>query len=95
MVARAVSSLPSLVELASPLLQDGGVLVCLKGRVPQAELDCGRKAAAKCGLSELGAREFVLPGGGEQRAVVSYRKTGDSAVPLPRRVGLAQKRPLA
>ena len=31
-VARAVSSLPSLVELASPLLRQGGWLVAMKGR---------------------------------------------------------------
>ena len=94
-VARAVSSLPSLVELASPLLQHDGVLLCLKGRLDEAERERGLRAADQCGLSEYSMRHLRLPGGEESRTIVGYRKTGASMVALPRRVGLAQKRPLA
>jgi 16S rRNA (guanine527-N7)-methyltransferase len=94
-VARAVAPLPSLVELAAPLLVDGGVLVALKGSPSQAEVDSGDRVAALVGLKCVGTRSLTLPDGNEQRTIVSYEKEGPGTLPLPRREGLAQHNPLA
>jgi 16S rRNA (guanine527-N7)-methyltransferase len=94
-VARAVAELPVLVELAAPLLQDGGRLVALKGSLAQDEDERGHAAADLVGLKGVETRKFRLPGGNESRAVVVYEKVGPATLQLPRRVGMAAKRPLA
>lgn len=93
--ARALSSLPSLVELASPLLMEGGVLVAMKGRVKNEELAAGREAGEKVGMREVEVRGYCLPEGEEARAIVVYRRSGKTSIQLPRNTGMAQRRPLA
>lgn len=93
--ARAVSSLPALVEMASPLLAHGGVLIAMKGFPDRTELKRGRAVAGLVGMEEAGSRELLLPGGVERRTIVSYRKIAKSGVRLPRRPGQAHHAPLA
>jgi 16S rRNA (guanine527-N7)-methyltransferase len=93
-VARAVAPLPALVELAAPLLIDGGLLIALKGAPESDEIEAGDRVSRIVGLRRTGTREFTLPVGGERRVVLVYERSGDSGVPLPRRTGLAQRRPL-
>jgi len=94
-VARAVAPLPSLVELASPLLGLTGVLVALKGCPELSERESGAAVARLVGMREIGWREFSLPEGGEARTIATYAKDASSDVRLPRRTGLAQHSPLA
>jgi 16S rRNA (guanine527-N7)-methyltransferase len=94
-VARALSSLPSLVELAAPLLGRDGVLICLKGAPEEAELKRGDAAAAICGLVREHTESVTVPFVAGQRTIVVYRKTQPARVRLPRRIGLAQRQPLA
>lgn len=94
-VARAVAPLPSLVELAAPLLAPSGLFIALKGTPADEEFGAGREVAAIVGLQEVSVRAFVLPDGGESRTIVCYRRRGDPKIRLPRRVGLAQHQPLA
>lgn len=93
-VMRAVSSLGSLVELAYPLLGQGGHMVAMKAHRSEAEEAAAARAAAVVGMESCGIHEYVLPGGTEQRALYVYRRTGTSRVALPRRAGLAQTQPL-
>ncbi len=60
MTARAVASLPVLVEYAAPLLRDGGALVAWKGAVGAEEEADGAAAAAVLGL-EGGDRRPIVP----------------------------------
>lgn len=92
--ARAVTSLSSLVELAAPLLRANGVLYAMKGTPERDERERGRLVGELVGLEEAGWDEYVLPRTGERRTVARYQKTGSSRVELPRRTGMAQKRPL-
>ena len=92
--ARAVARLATLAELASPLLRDDGVLVAWKGRRDadeEAELERAARATAM-------AREAILEvgekAGYEHRHLHVLRKTGPTPDRLPRRPGLAKKRPL-
>ncbi|HET6350627.1 MAG TPA: 16S rRNA (guanine(527)-N(7))-methyltransferase RsmG [Coriobacteriia bacterium] len=94
-VARAVSALPSIVELAAPLLKNGGRFIALKGPISPEELKRGDAAAKKCGMRRLSARNLKLPQAHEDRTIVAYEKVGPPLVRLPRRVGMAQKQPIA
>jgi 16S rRNA (guanine527-N7)-methyltransferase len=92
---RAVGELRTLVELASPLLAEGGHLVAMKGRPSQDELDAGSAAAEIVGMHQISERETSLPELHAARTMIVYEKTGPSSVVLPRRPGMAKKRPLA
>lgn len=93
-VARALASLPALVELATPMLMRRGRLIAMKGPLDQEELLRGDKVAKICGMSRISLDEFQLSQG-ERRTIVCYEKTRGSSVPLPRRSGMAQRHPLA
>lgn len=92
--ARALAPLASLVELASPLLTQGGRLVCLKGAPSEEEMLAGDAAAGRVGLTRASSRQISLPVRGERRTIIVFEKTSQPSIELPRRVGLAQKRPL-
>jgi 16S rRNA (guanine527-N7)-methyltransferase len=92
---RAVSELPALVELASPLLMRGGVLVCWKGDPSSEELERGVRVAAITGMRHVRDVEVRLPASEALRTIVVYERVDKSAVSLPRRIGLAQSKPLA
>lgn len=92
--ARALSRMGSLIELASPLLAQGGSLVALKGPVTAEELQAARGVATLVGMEITGVREISLPGAGEARTFVTVTKISESRIALPRRNGLAQKNPL-
>jgi 16S rRNA (guanine527-N7)-methyltransferase len=93
--ARAVSELPALVELAAPLLQRGGTLICLKGSPPSEELDRADSVGQLVGMRLVQVRSFDLPEGAGHRTVLCYERLAGSQFNLPRRVGLAQHSPLA
>jgi 16S rRNA (guanine527-N7)-methyltransferase len=93
-VARAVAPLPSLVELSAPLLQEGGRLIALKGRPESVERESGAAVGRIVGMVPVSERLLELPDGGETRTILVYERRGVSHVPLPRRPGMAQKRPL-
>lgn len=91
--ARAVGRLSTLAELASPLLLDGGALVAWKGR-----RDAEEEAQAERAAEALAMRlERTLPvgpyAGSEHRHLHVLRKTGPTPIGLPRRAGMAKKRP--
>lgn len=93
-LARAVAPLPALVELAAPLLAVGGVLLASKtGAGVVQEGAGGEAAAARCGLA-AGA-VIPLPRSPLDDAVCAvYRKVGPTPEGLPRRPGVAVRRPL-
>jgi 16S rRNA (guanine527-N7)-methyltransferase len=94
-VARALSSLPSLVELAAPLLCVGGTLICLKGSPEESELERGDAVARLCGMNRRSTESVSVPTVDAQRTIVVYRKERPARMSLPRRTGLAQRQPLA
>ncbi len=93
--ARALAPLPSLVELAAPLLAPGGLLIALKGEPSEDELSAGDAVAEIVGLARASSESFTLPGIDVRRTIVCYRREGRSRIQLPRRPGMAQRRPLA
>jgi 16S rRNA (guanine527-N7)-methyltransferase len=91
--ARAVGRLATLAELASPLLREGGLLVAWKGkRDPDEEAEMERAGEALAmrpdGILEVGDRA-----GSQHRHLHVMRKSGPTPDDLPRRPGVAKKRP--
>lgn len=92
-VARALSSLPALVELASPLLSAGGRLIAMKGRPEADERLQAVEAGRVTGMRLIEEAGYVLPNG-DGRTVFVYERGGRAKVSLPRRPGMAQRQPL-
>ncbi|MDR1088409.1 MAG: 16S rRNA (guanine(527)-N(7))-methyltransferase RsmG [Coriobacteriales bacterium] len=93
-VARAVAALPTLLELAAPLLAQGGRFLALKGRPEASEITRGIEAAEKLGMTPLDIRHYSLSDNITQRCVLVYTKTCEPQIELPRRPGVAAKHPL-
>lgn len=91
--ARAVGRLSTLAELASPLLREGGVLAAWKGA---RDLDEEREAARAADRLTMGPVEIrsVRPyPASRARHIHLLRKNGPTPNGLPRRPGMAAKRP--
>ena len=93
LTARALSKLGILLELASPLLFQGGHLICYKSHVEEGEYNHALEVANQVGMRLISDREFTL-GENYQRRILVYEKKGNSKVKLPRQEGAAQKNPL-
>ena len=91
--ARALAPLAVLLEYASPLLTEGGVLVAWKGRRDTREERAGAVAAEKTAMKGVEVRRVVPFEGAEHRHLHVYRKEGPTPPGLPRRPGMAAKRP--
>ena len=91
--ARAVGRLSTLAELASPLLRDGGVLVAWKGkRDPDEEQQLAR-AAEQLAMHPEQTLDVGDRAGSKHRHLHILRKLGPTPEALPRRPGMAKKRP--
>jgi 16S rRNA (guanine527-N7)-methyltransferase len=91
--ARAVGRLSTLAELASPLLKENGALIAWKGkRDPDEEAQLQRAAEGLAMQPEqiLHVGPFA---GSEHRHLHLIRKIGPTPPKLPRRAGMAKKRP--
>ncbi|MDO5042824.1 MAG: 16S rRNA (guanine(527)-N(7))-methyltransferase RsmG [Slackia sp.] len=93
LTARALSALGSLMELASPLLRRGGILLCYKAQPSEEEVACALGIQEMVGMTLKERRDFSLSDG-STRCMFVFEKTSKPRVKLPRRVGLAQKDPL-
>ena len=94
LTARALSKLPSLVELASPLLSPGGRLVSYKANVSEEEIENALFACSLVGMELVSRRSLMLSDGSTYREIIVFEKTSKPKMKLPRRVGLAQHSPL-
>jgi 16S rRNA (guanine527-N7)-methyltransferase len=91
--ARSVGRLAALAELASPLLCDGGVLVAWKGaRSDQEEAELAR-AADRLAMEPIEIRSVRPYQASRNRHIHLLRKNGPTPNELPRRPGMAAKRP--
>ena len=91
--ARALSSLPSLMELASPSLMQHGRLVCYKSSDIDDELKQALAIQEKLAMKYVGKTDSMLSDGETKRSIVVFEKEGQPTVKLPRREGQAQRKP--
>lgn len=92
--ARALSQTGSLMELASPLLNKGGHLICYKARISEEEFSHALALENKLGLKFISDREFYLSDNETYRRILVFEKFKNAQVKLPRRNGMAQRQPL-
>ena len=92
-MARAVGPLAELVEYASPLLEENGVLIAWKGVRDAGEEAAGERAARTLGLelSEM-VQADAFPGARDRHLYV-FEKIRSTPLGVPRRAGMARKRP--
>lgn len=93
-VVRAVAALPVLLEYASPLLRQGGLLVAWKGARDEAEERAAAAAAEKLAMALEEVRHVEPYEGARNLHLHVYRKAGPTPEGFPRRPGMATKRPL-
>ena len=89
--ARAVSSLPILLELAAPMLKVGGLFVAYK--TDESELEQAKNAVRMLNLRFDHSKVGVLSNG-ERRAILVFKKVGDTPKQYPRQYGTIKKKPL-
>lgn len=91
--ARAVGRLSTLAELGSPLLEKDGVLVAWKGKRDSEEERQLANAAEALAMRPEEIRHVGPFAGSEHRHLHVMRKSGPTPARLPRRAGIAKKRP--
>ena len=91
--ARAVGRLSTLAELASPLLKEGGVLVAWKGKRDEEEEAQMSRAAESLAMTPESILDVGHRAGSEHRHLHVIRKSGATPSDLPRKSGIAKKRP--
>jgi 16S rRNA (guanine527-N7)-methyltransferase len=91
--ARAVGSLAVVAELASPLLRRGGALAAWKGARSEPEEAEAARAAARLAMEPMEVRSVRPFPASRERHIHLLRKNGPTPNGLPRRPGMAAKRP--
>jgi len=95
-VARALASLPVVVEYCAPFVRPGGHILAMKGRLGAEELSAGAVAAQTLGaqLRAVPKVHPIPPLPKKERQLVLFDKVGETPHRFPRRVGIAKRRPL-
>jgi 16S rRNA (guanine527-N7)-methyltransferase len=91
--ARAVGRLSTLAELASPLLKPDGALVAWKGKRDEDEERQLQRASEGLAMRPEQILDVGDRAGSEHRHLHVIRKAGPTPDSLPRRPGMAKKRP--
>jgi len=91
--ARAVGRLSTLAELASPLLKPNGVLIAWKGKRDEDEENQLDRAAESLAMRPENVLDVGTEAGSRHRHLHVIRKVGATPTNLPRRPGMAKKRP--
>ncbi|MBS1679949.1 MAG: 16S rRNA (guanine(527)-N(7))-methyltransferase RsmG [Actinobacteria bacterium] len=92
--ARAVGRLSTLAELASPLLRENGALIAWKGKRDAEEEDQLDRASEALSMRPEAILDVGHRAGSEYRHLHIIRKSAPTPANLPRKSGLAKKRPL-
>jgi 16S rRNA (guanine527-N7)-methyltransferase len=91
--ARAVGRLSTLAELASPLLRENGLLIAWKGKRDEEEEAQMDRASASLAMTPESILDVGHRAGSEHRHLHVIRKSAATPPNLPRKSGLAKKRP--
>ncbi len=94
-LARALAPLEVLLEYASPLLRQGGFLVASKGLPKEDELAAAGAAEGETGMKLVSRETRELPEDMGHRELFVYQKTSSPTIKLPRKPGMATKRPIS
>lgn len=92
-LSKAVAEMAVLAELSLPFLKIGGKAIFYKGPRGKKEAHKAKKAIELCGGEIIEAWDYFLDTG-EERSLYLLRKTGETPLQYPRRVGKPGKKPL-
>ena len=91
--SRAVGRLSTLAELASPLLHENGLLIAWKGKRDTEEEHQLQNASEALAMTPEQILDVGHRAGSEYRHLHVIRKSAETPPNLPRKSGLAKKRP--
>jgi 16S rRNA (guanine527-N7)-methyltransferase len=91
--ARAVASLPVLLEYCLPLVKLGGIFIAMKGSGTD-EIKSSSKALELLGGKIEQVRDFTLPDSDINRSIIIVRKFRQTPAKYPRKAGKPTKEPL-
>jgi 16S rRNA (guanine527-N7)-methyltransferase len=94
LTARAVSSLPALLELGLPMIRTGGTLLLPKGPDIAVELAAARQAAGMLGGRIVSHDPLPDAGTDVETTLVVVSKERDTPGAYPRRAGMPARSPL-
>ena len=90
--ARAVSAMPTLIELAAPFVKVGGIFAAMKARSDE-EVAAAARAAEILGFEAAEVTQYSLPSG-DLRSLVVYRKVKSTPDVYPRQYSKIVSKPL-
>jgi 16S rRNA (guanine527-N7)-methyltransferase len=93
-IARAVASLPVLVEYLLPLVRVGGKALAMKGESGLAEAQSAENSIRVLGGCLHQIVPVTLPGVEDQRYLIVINKIAATPDQYPRRIGVPAKKPL-
>lgn len=93
-IARAVASLPTLMEYLLPLTRVGGAILAMKGENGPVEVHAAEHATNVLGGHLRKLIPITLPGVVEERYLIVVDKVAATPQSYPRRVGVPAKNPL-
>lgn len=91
--ARAVASLPVLMELCVPLVKEQGYFIPLKANITEEKI-LSKNAISKLYLKEVDEIKFILPVEESNRCLVKYLKEKKTDKKYPRKFSEIKKRAL-
>lgn len=93
--ARAVAPLETILEYATPLLTYEGTLICYKSKIEDSERDNAELVARHIGMKNVSRETIILPFDFGIREISVWQRVEESEIDLPRRTGMARKKPLS
>lgn len=92
--ARALASLPTLLELCGAFLKEKAYFFAMKGRQAEEELRDSQYALKILGLKKVEEFHYTLPHKQEERKILVFQRLTPCPPAYPRRPSLPQEKPL-
>lgn len=92
-IARAVASLPVLMEYSLPFIKIGGTFIAMKAET-KGEIENSQKALQLLGGKIETISEFILPMSDHKRTIICIKKIKQTSFQYPRKAGKPAKDPL-
>ncbi len=92
--ARAVATLPVLLEYCLPFVRKGGIFIAMKGSDSADEIEASGTALKVLGGEIEDTAGFSLPFSDMKRVLIIVRKVADTPAKYPRRAGKPEEKPI-
>ncbi|MBN2879268.1 MAG: 16S rRNA (guanine(527)-N(7))-methyltransferase RsmG [Clostridia bacterium] len=92
--ARALATVPVLLEYLSPFLSVGGAAMLYKGSSPEEEISSAKNALSALGMGEINTFLYSVYGDTSEYSMLCSVKINTTPDKYPRKAGIALKRPL-